>query len=276
MKKSSNILDIVDISANYGSQRVLENVSFSLEDGEVLVIVGPSGGGKTTLLKCLNLLHFPSKGKIFYQDKLIASENNNLSKKSVYARIMDKVFGLNINLNTELYTKSIHNYRKNFGFVFQEFNLWPDYTLKENIEMPLKWNNDIEKSEIKKRVSEVAYMVQIEDILDKYPNEVSGGQKQRTGIARAIIGNPKVLLLDEVTSALDPDLVYEILQLIEKLVSMGISMVIVTHHLQFARRISNKISFLDRNYFTSPIDSDKFFNCNDIRIKSFLEHLLKI
>jgi polar amino acid transport system ATP-binding protein len=157
--------------------------------------------------------------------------------------------------------------------VFQEFNLWPDLTIEENIAGPLKWMHGSDPSKIRDRVVQCAKLVQIESILQKYPNEVSGGQKQRAAIARALAPRPEVLLFDEITSALDPDLAFEILQIIEALTKTGITMVVVTHHMNFARRVSHGIAFMAGRRLRPVQKPEDFFRSITPEIRDFLRHV---
>ncbi len=272
MKNDVSILKVFELTAAYDQKVVFANATMTLTPGEVLVIVGPSGCGKTTFLKCLNLLILPTKGDIWLNGHKIYEAFNTRYYSPIF-RIARQALGFNTN-KTDLHIHSVlHTYRRHFGMVFQEFNLWPDYTLRNNIAAPLRWNSKITRTEILDRTIETARLVQIEDILDKYPGEVSGGQRQRVAIARALAPKPDILLLDEITSALDPDLVYEVLQIIEKLAHTGITMVLVTHHMRFARRIADRIAFLNAGVLCEPEKPETFFSSQKVEILEFLRHL---
>ncbi len=225
-------LEVKDIKKNFGKTEVLKGVSFSLENGEVLSIIGPSGNGKTTLLRCLNYLEFIDNGQVILSDKII--QDGETIKK--------------------LKEKDIRKQRLHFGMVFQNFNLFPQYTALKNVQLALSL---MEKERAKngqeplhdKPAEEVAKdllkRVGLEDKMNNYPCELSGGQCQRVAIARALALSPEILCFDEPTSALDPELTGEVLKVIKELKdSTGMTMIIVTHEMEFAKNISDKVMFM--------------------------------
>lgn len=221
------ILEVKNISKSYGGKQILSNVSFTLEPGKVLVVLGASGEGKTSLLRSINLLSKINEGTIFLEGKKIA--------------------------DGESITENVTWVRKNIGMVFQEWNLWPNRTIQENIAEGPRFVLRESKKEAFVRAKELAEQVEIGDKLNNYPQELSGGQKQRAAIARALSMDPEILILDEVTSALDPILINGILDLIIKINLIGKlrnknrSFIIVTHHIAFAKAIADDVIFLFQN-----------------------------
>lgn len=271
------LLKVNALTKKFGRFVALEDVTFSLTKGEVLVIIGPSGSGKTTLLKCLNLVIFPTLGSI----ELVGQEvyHASLIPRTPLLRAIGKyMLGFDSSEGTTRHvTSPLHTYRRNFGMVFQDFNLWPNMTLFGNIAAPLKWGRSVDLAEVRDKVRHYAELVQIDRHLNKLPSEVSGGEKQRAAIARALIVEPKVLLLDEITSALDPELVSEMLKLINKLKNLGHTMVVVTHHMQFAQRLANRIGFLHRGKLIELRDAKEFFDQPSRQeLKEFLDRFREL
>lgn len=227
------VLQVENLEKNFGGTQVLKDISFELEKGEVLAIIGSSGGGKTTLLRCLNQLIKPDGGKIIVNDDIIFDAS--LGKKN----------------DADLRKKRLH-----FGLVFQQFNLFPQYNVFNNLTLAArllaKENNkgkgvaELNKAyeEIDKKAEDLLKRVGLSDKKKAYPCELSGGQQQRVAIARALILNPDILCFDEPTSALDPELTGEVLRVIEGLKSKDNTMIIVTHEMEFARRVASKIMFI--------------------------------
>ncbi len=225
------LLEVKDLYKSFGELDVLKGISFSLEQGETMSIIGPSGGGKTTLLRCLNFLEMPSAGEIY-----VANE---------------KIFGTDRKLNDS----EIRKNRLRFGLVFQNFNLFPQYTALQNVTLASKLHakerEDYKKNkkailqEIDENGKELLARVGLSDKLDYYPHHLSGGQQQRVAIARALALRPEVLFFDEPTSALDPELTGEVLKVIKQLSEEKMTMVIVTHEMSFAEAVSDKVLFID-------------------------------
>lgn len=228
-----SILEISNIKKSFGNNNVLKGISFSLEEGEVLSVIGSSGSGKTTLLRCLNFLETADEGVISVDGNVIfdASDKEKLSEKE------------------------IRKNRLNFGLVFQDFNLFPQYSVFDNLvlapkllakERPdYKENKKQIISEIEEKAMSLLEKVGLTEKRDAYPCQLSGGQKQRVSIARALCLSPRVLFFDEPTSALDPELTGEILKVIKGLAADNMTMVIVTHEMKFARDVSDKVIFMD-------------------------------
>ena len=223
-------LKVENLKKNFGATEVLKGVSFEMEKGEVVSLIGSSGGGKTTTLRCLNFLSLADSGKIFIDDELIFDGEKD-------KKISDE---------------KLRELRLNFGLVFQSFNLFPQYTAQKNVSLPLSLLNDSRKKAGKAPLCDNPE-VYANELLSKvglggkenfYPHELSGGQQQRVAIARAMALSPKVLCFDEPTSALDPLLTNEVVRVIKELKEKGLTMLIVTHDMDFAKKISDRVLFL--------------------------------
>ena len=227
------LLEVRDLYKSFDSLAVLKGISFSMEQGETLSIIGPSGGGKTTLLRCLNFLEIPSAGKIFVNGETLFDSEDERT----------------------LSEKEIRRNRLHFGLVFQNFNLFPQYTALGNValasRLQARGREDYKtrrkeiNAEIDENCRELLRRVGLEDKLDFYPHQLSGGQQQRVAIARALALTPEVLFFDEPTSALDPELTGEVLSVIRQLAQERMTMVVVTHEMSFAAAVSDKVLFID-------------------------------
>ena len=236
------MLKIQNLSKSFGSSNILKNINLEINDKETSVIIGPSGSGKSTLLRCINMLDPPTSGQIFMDNEEITN---------------DKV-PLNI-------------LRQKIGMVFQQFNLFPHLTVLENITLaPIKLKI-MTKEEANKKAKELLDLIELEDKSDNYPEELSGGQKQRVAIVRSLIMNPDIILFDEPTSALDPEMTLEVLELIKNIADNGMTMVIVSHEMNFVRKCANKVIFIDDGkisfYGTAK---EAFSNRDNERLKDFL------
>ena len=256
------ILEIKDLRKSFGKTEVLKGVSFSMEKGEVLSIIGSSGSGKTTLLRSINFLEEADCGEIYVDGKCIY--DGSLEKKLTAAQTREN--------------------QLNFGLVFQSFNLFPQYTALENVTLaPLllakersdyKANKQAIIEEIENNAKKLLERVGLSDRMDNYPCELSGGQQQRVSIARALALNPKVLFFDEPTSALDPELTGEILRVIRDLAQKKVTMVIVTHEIEFARNVSDRIIFMaDGVVLEDGTPSEVLDNPKNEKTKAFLQKL---
>ncbi|MBR7142906.1 MAG: amino acid ABC transporter ATP-binding protein [Clostridia bacterium] len=216
-------LEICNITKSFGDFSVLKGIEFTAEKGEVVCLVGASGGGKTTMLRCLNLLETPDSGRITVDGQVIFDGENT----------------------TPLSAEEIHNRRLMLGLVFQQFNLFPQYSVLENLCLAPKLMADkAEYPRIEQEAMELLTRLGLADKKDSYPCELSGGQQQRVAIARALMLKPRVLCFDEPTSALDPALTHEVLQVIRDLAATGMTQVIVTHDMDFARKVCDKAVFI--------------------------------
>ena len=236
----------VDLRKSFGQLQVLKGVSQTIQKGEVVSIIGPSGGGKSTFLRCLNLLEKPESGQIFFEGK--------------------EITGKHVDIDT---------HRQKMGMVFQHFNVFPHLTVAENITMApvlLKKKTQAEADEMAK---DLLNRVGLIDKYDEMPGKLSGGQKQRLAIVRALAMEPDVMLFDEPTSALDPEMVGEVLDVIKGLVSTGMTSVIVTHEMRFAREVSDRVLFMaEGNILEQAAPADLFDHPNHPRLRDFLSKVL--
>lgn len=216
-----SVLEVNDIYKSFGKIEVLKGINFSLNQGEVLAIIGSSGSGKTTLLRCLNFLETPQRGTITVNNKLIFDANN---KK---------------------YTdEEVRQNRLHFGLVFQQFNLFPQYNVLQNVSLAPSLLNKGTAEEIENNSKSIIESVGLSDRIDHYPCQLSGGQQQRVAIARALALNPDILCFDEPTSALDPELTGEVLKVIKELKTKNTTMIVVTHEIEFAKEVADKVIFM--------------------------------
>lgn len=242
------ILEVSHLEKHFGATAVLNDISFSLEQGQALSIIGASGSGKTTLLRCLNFLEKPDGGAISVAGSKIFDAADSQAA----------------------YEKDIRTKRLHFGLVFQNFNLFPHYSVMKNItDAPLRVQKR-KKDEVFAKARELLAKMGLEDKEDAYPYQLSGGQQQRVSIARALAMNPDILFFDEPTSALDPELTGEILKVIRDLAAEHMTMVIVTHEMNFARQVSDHIIFMDRGYIELEGAPDEVFTSDNARIQEFL------
>ncbi len=247
------LLEMNHISKHFDDLHVLKDISFKVEEGEVLSIIGPSGSGKSTLLRCATMLETIDDGDIIYMGENAATSVNG---QAVYA---DKVV-----------LKQIHSY---FGLVFQNFNLFPHWTVMKNItHAPINVQGR-DKTEVYEEARELLRKIGLADKEDYYPYQLSGGQQQRVSIARALAMKPQILFFDEPTSALDPELTGEVLKIIKQLAAEKMTMVIVTHEMNFARKVSNWVMFMDQGIVIEEGDPEKVFNSDNARMQQFLGKL---
>ncbi len=244
------MLEVNNLMKSFGKTEVLKGVSFSIKKGEVLSIIGSSGGGKTTLLRCLNFLEFAEKGTISVNGKEIYNGEQKDKMNEQYIREM----------------------RLHFGLVFQSFNLFPQYTVLKNITLaPTLLKVDTPEN-IEKKALELIEKVGLSSKVNNYPCELSGGQQQRVAIARALALNPDILCFDEPTSALDPELTGEVLKVIKQLADQNTTMVIVTHEMSFARDVSDKVIFIDNGVIVEQGTPEEVFdNPKSERLHAFLQ-----
>ena len=244
------LLEMNHIKKSFGGSSVLRDISISVQEGEILSIIGPSGSGKSTLLRCATMLETINGGEIIYLDKKASWVEN---EKTMFPK------------KAEL--KEIQSY---FGLVFQNFNLFPHMSVMQNItDGPIRVQKR-EKEEVYKDARELLAKMGLSDKEDAYPCQLSGGQCQRVAIARALALNPKILFFDEPTSALDPELTGEVLKVIRSLADLDITMVIVTHEMQFARDISDRIIFMDGGIIVEQGTPEEVFGSDNARMKEFL------
>ena len=254
-----SILNVEDIHKSFGKTKVLEGVSFSMEEGEVISIIGSSGSGKTTLLRCIGFLETADSGSVKVDGNVIFDAENY---KKVSSAMMRKM-------------------QMNFGFVFQQFNLFPQYTALENVMLApkllakeredFKQNKKEIYAEIEKNAKDLMIRAGLGDKFDNYPCELSGGQQQRVAIERALALNPKIMLFDEPTSALDPEITNEVLKVIKSLAEDNMTMIIVTHEMAFAKNVSDRVIFMDGGVIVEDGDPHEVMsNPKSERLKEFL------
>ena len=245
-----NLLEMNHIKKSFGNLEVLKDISLTVNEGEVLSIIGPSGSGKSTLLRCATMLETIDDGDIIYLGEEAAKSEKG---KAVYAKAAD--------------LKRIRNY---YGLVFQNFNLFPHYSVIKNItDAPLRVQGR-DKDEIYAEAKELLRKMGLEDKANAYPYQLSGGQQQRVSIARALAMKPKILFFDEPTSALDPELTGEILKIIKNLAAEKMTMVIVTHEMNFAKNVSDHVIFMDKGVIVEEGTPENVFNSDNQRMKEFL------
>lgn len=241
------MLKCENISKKFGNLEVLKDINLEVEKGDVISIIGPSGSGKSTFLRCLNLLETPSGGKIIFDGEVINEEGAKLN-----------------------------DIREEMGMVFQSFNLFSNMTIMENLITAPIHRNKLNKDEAIIKANKLLEVIGLADKSEVYPRSLSGGQKQRVAIARALMMNPKIMLFDEPTSALDPEMVKEVLSLMQNLAEEGMTMIVVTHEMGFAREVSNRVVFMDGGYVIEESNNpDEFFlNPKEERTKQFLAQVL--
>ena len=243
---SKVLIKVEDLKKSFGKLEVLKGVNAEIKKGEVVVVIGPSGSGKSTFLRCLNRLEEPTAGKIYLDD----------------IDITDKK--VNINLH-----------RQKMGMVFQQFNLFPHMTVLKNLTAAPTKLLKMPADEAEKNAMEFLRRVGLEEKANAYPSQLSGGQKQRVAIVRALAMNPEVMLFDEPTSALDPEMVGEVLEVMKKLAKEGMTMVVVTHEMGFAREVADRVVFMDEGVIMEMASPEEFFgNPKCDRLKDFLAKVL--
>lgn len=240
------MIEIKDLKKSFGDLDVLKGITETIKDGEIVSIIGPSGSDKSTFLRCINLLEEPTAGHIYIDGEEITDPKHDINKM-----------------------------RENLGMVFQRFNLFPHKTVLENITLaPINVKGEVKES-AEKTARELLQRVGLLDKADVYPNSLSGGQQQRVAIARALAMHPDIMLFDEPTSALDPEMVGEVLAVIRQLTETGMTMVIVTHEMGFAREVSDRVFFMDQGYIMEQGTPEEIFgNPKEARTKDFLAKVL--
>ncbi len=235
-----------NLTKSFGELQVLKGVSEHIRKGECVVLIGPSGSGKSTFLRCLNLLETPTSGEIIFDGVSMTDPKTDINRM-----------------------------RQKMGMVFQHFNLFPNMTILRNITLAPERTKLMTRKEAEERAMELLARVGLQDKASAYPAQLSGGQKQRIAIVRAMCMNPDVLLFDEPTSALDPEMVGEVLDVMKDLAMAGMTMVVVTHEMGFAREVANRVLFLDEGVIVEEGDPHNiFFNPQSERLKSFLSKVL--
>ncbi|MDQ0271864.1 amino acid ABC transporter ATP-binding protein [Cytobacillus purgationiresistens] len=241
------VIDIQGLSKSFGSHEVLKDINFSVDKGEVVTIIGSSGSGKSTLLRCVNLLEKPSGGKIIFNGENILDNKHD-----------------------------VHQYRRNLGMVFQQFNLFNNHNVLGNCVVGQMKVLKRSKEEAEKIALKYLKVVGMDSFVNAKPRQLSGGQKQRVAIARALSMEPDVMLFDEPTSALDPEMVGEVLRVMKELAGTGLTMMIVTHEMEFAKEVSDRVVFMDKGVIAEEGPPERIFNePTQERTKEFLKRTLK-
>jgi len=240
------VITVKDLHKHFGKLEVLKGINEHIEKGEKVVVIGPSGSGKSTFLRCLNLLEVPDKGEIIIDGEAITDPKSDVNKL-----------------------------RQKMGMVFQQFNLFPHLTIMDNITLAPRKVKGINKKDAEEKAIELLKKVGLVDKAQSYPNQLSGGQKQRIAIARALAMEPEIMLFDEPTSALDPEMVGEVLNVMRELANEGMTMVVVTHEMGFAREVASRVLFMDEGVIVEQNPPDKIFtNPQNERTKAFLSKVL--
>lgn len=240
------LIKVEGLKKSFGDHEVLKGIDYNIQKGDKIVVIGPSGSGKSTFLRCLNLLEVPTEGKIWFDGQCITDKKTD-----------------------------INEIRKHMGMVFQHFNLFNNLTIMKNITLAPVRLKVMSKEEANENALRLLSMVGLSDKADAYPSQLSGGQKQRAAIVRSLAMNPKVMLFDEPTSALDPEMVGEVLQVMKELADEGMTMVVVTHEMGFAREVASKVLFIDDGIIQEENTPVEFFqNPQNARLKDFLSKVL--
>lgn len=241
------MIKVTGLKKNFGDLEVLKGIDQHIEKGEKVAIIGPSGSGKSTFLRCLNMLEVPTSGEILIEGESITDKNTN-----------------------------INHIREKMGMVFQQFNLFPHLTVLDNITLAPQKVKKMEKAEAEKLARELLVKVGLTEKADLYPQQLSGGQQQRIAIARALAMQPDIMLFDEPTSALDPEMVGEVLAVMKDLADAGMTMVVVTHEMGFAREVASRVLFMDEGYVMEEgTPAEVFDNPQNKRTQEFLSKVLK-
>jgi polar amino acid transport system ATP-binding protein len=240
------LIETIDLKKDFNDLQVLKGISEKIYQGEVVCIIGPSGGGKSTFLRCLNMLEVPTSGEVRFKGEKLDPKDTD-----------------------------IDGHRQKIGMVFQQFNVFPHLSVLDNITLAPILKKKLSKETAEKRAMELLKQVGLEDKANEYPRKLSGGQKQRLAIVRAMAMDPEVMLFDEPTSALDPEMVKGVLEVIQQLTDTGMTCVIVTHEMGFARKVADRIIFIDEGIVAEEGTPEEFFNHpKNPRTKEFLSQVL--
>ena len=291
------LLRVENLCKSFGKLEVLKGVNAEIYKGDVVAIIGPSGCGKSTFLRCLNFLETPSAGKITFADQLIyknervylkrkmkellllkKSKQFDETAKAEYQKLDEEYRTLKAEEKAveKATMKAINLHRQKIGMVFQQFNLFPHLTVLQNITLaPMKLKK-LEKAQAEEQAMELLKKIGLEDKANAYPSTLSGGQKQRIAIVRALAMNPEIMLFDEPTSALDPEMVGEVLNLMTELAKEGMTMVVVTHEMGFAKEVASRVIFMNEGVIKEENEPKAFFeNPKDERLRDFLSKVLQ-
>ena len=245
---TENILTVKDVVKDFGTNRVLDKISFTVKRGEVVVIIGPSGTGKSTLLRCINSLTPPNEGRVWLDEREITDKHSDINK-----------------------------IRQEMGFVFQHFALFNHLTALGNVEVGLYKVKKMSREAARKKAIEELTRVGLQDHMEKYPAELSGGQQQRVGIARSLAMDPKIMMFDEPTSALDPELTGEVLAVMKDLAQAGMTMLVVSHEIGFARAVADRIVFMEDGHIVEDGPPEEILrNAKKVRTREFLHKITEL
>lgn len=243
-----SMIEVKNLSKSYGSHQVLQDISLAVNKGDVIAVLGPSGGGKTTLLRCMNFLEHADSGLLSFD-------------------------GIHYDLG-HMKRKDIALLRKKTAFVFQNYNLFANKTAIQNVTLGLRVGHGVSKEDAHQRGMELLRKVGLEDHADYFPVQMSGGQQQRVAIARALAADPEIIYFDEPTSALDPELISEVLSVMKQLAAEGMTMIVVTHEMNFAKNVSDKIIFMENGQVIESTDSKTFFEApKEERTQEFIQSI---
>ena len=257
------LIEIEDLHKSFGSLKVIKGITTTIHKGEIVVIIGPSGGGKSTFLRCLNLLEEPTQGRIWFGGEEIVT-GGSLQRD-----------GTDLHLSHRAQERNRNRYRSDMGMVFQHFNLFAHLTVLDNLTLAPRMIRGVTKEEAEERAMELLKRVGLSDKAKAYPAQLSGGQKQRIAIVRSLAMQPRVMLFDEQTSALDPEMVGEVLAVMKDLAREHMTMVTVTHELSFAREIADRMLFIDGGVIAVDKPTAEFFgSVENPRLKDFLSKVL--
>ena len=257
------LIEIEDLHKSFGSLKVIKGITTTIHKGEIVVIIGPSGGGKSTFLRCLNLLEEPTQGRIWFGGEEIVT-GGSLQRD-----------GTDLGLSHRARERNRNRYRSDMGMVFQHFNLFAHLTVLDNLTLAPRMIRGVTKEEAEERAMELLKRVGLSDKAKAYPAQLSGGQKQRIAIVRSLAMQPRVMLFDEPTSALDPEMVGEVLAVMKDLAREHMTMVTVTHELSFAREIADRMLFIDGGVIAVDKPTAQFFGeIENARLKDFLSKVL--
>lgn len=247
------MIKLEKINKSFGATHVLKEVDFEISEGEVVTLIGPSGAGKSTLLRCINLLEVPTSGKLSLDGDTLSYKTNGSGDLTLRSRFQ------------------LTEYRSEVGMVFQSFNLWPERTVEENIVEGIRRVKKVDKASARATAQALLDRVGLSDKIDTYPSSLSGGQQQRVAICRAMAMEPRAILFDEPTSALDPELVGDVLDIMRDLAEGGMTMIIVTHEMKFARDVSDRVVFMEQGQITAEGSPESVFSLD--RVRQFTERL---
>ena len=292
MKDNQNnvLLRVNDLHKKFGKLEVLQGVNLEVNKGDVVAIIGPSGCGKSTFLRCLNFLETPNSGEIIFNGDSVFKNMRVYLKRNLRAMRAQKEYDKELYAQIEAeyislkkeekviekqMNKGINLHRQKIGMVFQQFNLFPHLTILQNITLAPMQLKKLPKDQANEMAMELLKKVGLEDKANAYPSTLSGGQKQRIAIVRALAMEPEVLLFDEPTSALDPEMVGEVLNVMTELAKSGMTMIVVTHEMGFAKEVANRVIFMNDGVIKEENSPEEFFgNPKDERLKEFLSKVL--